>query len=314
MKYLIRFLCAFILLSAFVYGLSHSLLPTIHYDSFTNWNIRSKIWYFENSFVLDDAGGLVLKPHYPFLYHLIQIGAMQFVPAWSDAVANGIHFLLTVSIITAVFFQLKKNRSTDDALVTVTLIVGMPLLMLHTGGSYADITLIAFALLSAVLMMNHHLILSAVFVAACVWTKLDGLIFCLLPWLACMFFVSGSKIKPILTAIGLSVPWLLVVWWNDLSLTPHGSSDFGFSLPSLSTFHFALSSLFAGGSFGLFWYSIIGKTHLHASPTLLWAGLTFVGYIGVYLFTSNTEYLLLGQSFDRQMLLPAALLAIHLKR
>lgn len=314
MKYLLRFLCGFILFSAFVYGLSHSLLPTLHYDSFTNWNIRSKISYEQGSLLLSDADGLVLKPHYPPLYHLIQLGAMQLVPEWSDSVANGVHFLITLSAFIAIFFLLKKLRSFDDALITITLIVGMPLMMLHTGGSYADITLISFALLSAVLLISDKLILSAVFVALCVWTKLDGLPFCLLPWLLCMAFIKQPKAKPIITALALSLPWLLFVWWNDLALTPHGSSDLELSLPSLVTCHLLLSSLFVGGSFGLLWYLFIGKTQLRFSPTLLWAAWTFFGYIAVYLFTSNTEYLLLGQSFDRQMLLPAALLAIHLKR
>ena len=47
-------------------------------------------------------------------------------------------------------------------------------------------------------------------------------------------------------------------------------------------------------------------------PSLLWGLLTLGGYTAVYLLTSNAEYLIIGQSFDRQMLLPAALLTLSL--
>ena len=46
--------------------------------------------------------------------------------------------------------------------------------------------------------------------------------------------------------------------------------------------------------------------------TLLWGLIAMAGYMGVYLLTSNTEYLIIGQSFDRQMLLPASLLTLSL--
>ena len=286
--------------------------------------MRSKISFESQTMLFDSAGGLVEKPHYPFLYHALQITAMQFVPEWSEPVANGIHFLLTLSSLFAVYLLLSKMKGARYALVTSALIVSMPLMTLHTGGSYADITLISFALLSATLLMSGELLLSALLIAACVWTKAEGLFFCLIPWLLCLFMIRGKRKTPALTALALSAPWLIFALWNGMSLTPHGTADTSLTF-NLQAISYQLQALFVEGSFGILWYLLLilvpislyqlmnRKLPREDAAVLLWGLFAFFGFVAVYLFTSNTEYLILGQSFDRQMLLAASLLAIHIK-
>jgi len=322
--------CIAILVSVGVYAISHALLPTFHYDSVTNWNMRSKISFLEQAITFDGHDGAILKPHYPFAYHALQITAQQWQVVWSDTYANLSHLILSISSVTAIFILLKKLKGFDIALVCTALVLGIPLMTLHAGQSYADITLVLFALLSLVTFVSRYFILSALFVSACVWTKSEGLFFCLLPWLVVIGKTSWDhpELRRYLTKIAgvgmlLSIPWILFVLLSGMSLTPHGGSDIQLAV-NIDAVRAMARALFVQGSFGILWYSLLGTLVMiivfiqrnsdivdrRYVVSLLWGLLAFVGYIFVYLFTSNTEYLLLGQSFDRQMLLPASLLIV----
>ncbi len=327
-----------ILAATLLYAVSHTILPTFHYDSTTNWNMRSKVSYYNASMVLEDESGLVSKTNYPFLYHAVQISVNTFSPNWSDKSANGIHFLLTLSMFGAVFHLLSR-RGRSYALTAMALIVGIPLLTLHAGQSYADITLVGFALLSLAMLIEFRrtndprfVLLSGLFLAACVWTKADGIFFCFIPWLIVIAFLlvrhSGSigyLRYPVAYSVVLSFSWPFFAVAKGLSLTPHGSSDVEI-LTNIEAVGAFSRALFVSGSFGIYWYGLLSvlvvafigvrrnmiEIDRRYILTLLWGLIAMAGYMGVYLLTSNTEYLIIGQSFDRQMLLPASLLTLSL--
>lgn len=327
-----------VLCSSLVYGITHALLPTVHYDSLTNWNMRSKVSYFRAEVVFDDMNNLVSKVQYPFLFHALQIAIQQLLPTWSDQAANGIHLLLMLSAVFSVWCMLSV-RGWRFATVVVALVIGMPLMTLHGGQSYADSTLVSFAMLSLCTLIcfrknndRRMLLLSGIFLAACVWTKTEGLFFCYLPWVIMMALLLIRRTEtihelraPVAYGILLSLSWPIFAAIKGLSLTPHGSADTTLSF-SADAAAAMVDALFVSGSFGLFWYAAClvllhlvvgykrGVLTLDSSIciTLLWGLLSMLGYMGVYLFTSNTQYLIIGQSFDRQMLLPAALLTISL--
>ena len=331
-------LSVLILASSLFYSVSHTVLPTFHYDSTTNWNMRSKVSFYRAEIVLEDTDGLVQKAHYPFLYHAIQVTINQFSPNWSDKSANGIHVLLMFSCLGVVYYFLSR-RGRSYALCCMALIVGVPLLTLHTGQSYADSTLVALALLSLTLFLEWRkendprlLLLSGVFIAACVWTKSDGLFFCFIPWMIMMSIVLvrlNGDIRPLRTPVLftllLSFTWPVFAIVKGLSLTPHGKGDteVAASIEAVDAFS---RSLFVSGSFGLYWYALLATLGCvfvgmrkgwliydqRSVISLLWGLIALAGYMGVYLLTSNTEYLILGQSFDRQMLLPMSLLTLSL--
>lgn len=297
----------------FLYGGIHTLLPTFHYDSLTNWNIRSKVSYFRAELVFENHGGFIEKPYYPVLYHALQVTAMQFVPGWHDGVASGIHFLLSLSLIL-LCYKLLRERGYQSALVTMALLLGLPLMAMHTGQGYADLPLVLYAATSLLFFQRSDLLLSGILVTACVWTKAEGLFFCFVPWLLMVLWQARRISYAVIWTLVVSLLWPAFLLMNGYSLTPHGTSDTGIIF-SLSAFSSYLSALFLSGSFGMFWYAVIPFFTVlvfqrRFSPTLLWGLLSFVGYSAVYLCTSNSEYLILGQSFDRQMLLPAALIIV----
>lgn len=242
---------------------------------------------------------------------------------WVEPVANGVTLLLVLSLLLYAYL-LTRN------IYMLALIVGMPLFTMHTGQGYADLPLVGFALVSILLFEKYlqnqkpvDLLLSGVMVSACVWTKTEGLFFCLLPWLCMNGYVTWKQpalrremFYPLLWTLTVSLLWPALAFINGYSLTPHATdlSTFNSQLSTLlSALSTALSALFVSGSFGVAWYAIIVLMIVvimqkKFSPTLLWGMLSLIGYLFVYLFTDNVQYLLNGQAFDRQMLLPAVLI------
>ncbi|KKW38840.1 hypothetical protein A2454_06475 [Candidatus Peribacteria bacterium RIFOXYC2_FULL_55_14] len=331
----ILILCSLLLLFTAAYSISHSLfLPTFHYDSAVNWNMRSKVSFLEKKLVLAESHEHILKPHYPFLYHALQITVEQGQRKWSDRAANAIHFLLSLSALLALFLMLRSLGGKTAALLAVTLIITTPLFAMHLGGGYADIPLTLFALLSLTTFFlssktsgQRWLLLSALFVSACVWTKAEGLPFCLLPWLLMLgahWWEHPQERKQdayaALLALCLSLLWPLFALARGLPLSPHGSYDLGIGLQE-GTLAAALHAIFTGGSFGVILpLALFTSLFLLFRPTgnkgyrwgLLWGLPSLAAILFVYLFTSNAVFLLNGQSFDRQLLLPCALLVLTL--
>ena len=335
---LMMIVSGFILAASLIYAVSHTLLPTFHYDSTTNWNMRSKVSFYRAEIVFDTQDNVIAKPHYPFLYHALQISVNSFSPNWSDKSANSVHLLLSLATLGAVF-ELLSRRGRSYALTALALIVGIPLLTLHLGQSYADITLVGFALLSLALICEFRrtnderlLMLSGLLLCACVWTKADGIFFCFIPWIIMMAIMlvrhEGSIAHlryPVAITVLLGLSWPAFAALKGLSLTPHGAGDSQIhtNIEAVSAFS---KALFVSGSFGIYWYGLLAilatvfmgvrKNSIELDRryvlTLLWGLIALAGYMGVYLLTSNTEYLIIGQSFDRQMLLPASLLTLSL--
>ncbi len=297
-----------LLIPVFVYSLTHStLLSTFHYDSATNWNMRSQVSFYEKQIVFDTQEGLIKKPHYPFLYHSLQITTQQLQSEWNDQLANTIHFLFNLSALIALALITKS-------LLAIILIVTTPLFAMHLGGGYADITLTLFALLSFASYLEFKksdnkmwLILSAIFISACVWTKSEGLILCLIPWI----IMIGIR-KPVLIALGLSLLWPIFAIFKGIPLSPHGSTDLSIGLQA-GAFTEALKVIFISGSIGpilpLALVLTIIRTRKPKSEirSLLFPLLSLILILAIYTLTPNAEYLLNGQSFDRQLLLPTSL-------
>jgi len=326
-----------LLLVTLIYSTAHTFLPTFHYDSATNWNMRAKISFVEKELVLTEQHEMIAKPHYPFLYHALEITTQQGQQEWNDRFANVIHLLLSLSALAAFFILIRRLKGKFAALLSVTLITTTPLFAMHMGGSYADIPLVLFALLSlsSLLLFERTqeftwILLSAIFVSACVWTKSEGLPFCLIPWLMTVAFLWWRKhshkkhcVKGVLAALALSLPWPLFAFARGVSLSPHGSQDLSIGLQEGAT-EVASAVIFTGGSPGAILpiallstvFVLLKRNETYIDRQYLWGLswglLSFIAILFVYLFTSNAVYLINGQSFDRQLLLPTSLLVVVL--
>jgi hypothetical protein len=233
----------------------------------------------------------------------------------------------------------KKLRGTAQALTTITLIIGIPLMSVHLAQGYGDINLVQYLLLSLVFLAfwikgtdtNRSLMLSGIFVAAGAWTKSEGLFFGVGPWL---LFVALSiwlqkrnwkeSVPAILTAVIITGAWQIFAIAKGLALTPHSSDTlFGFRPEGVAE---AFYGLFSRGSFGIAWYVIIVLTlmvlvlirqkGMRITPffwmLLAWGWLVFAENLFIYLMTPNVRFLLNAESYYRQMMIPAAMIFLAL--
>jgi hypothetical protein len=128
---------------------------------------------------------------------------------------------------------------------------------------------------------------------------------------------NKSIARALALALALALPWSVFVLLQGLPLSPHGGS-FGIHLSALPVL---IDSLFGRGTFGLHWWAIIIVSalflHAHKSkllkipsrhPEFLWAVLSVVLLLGVYLFTNDVKGLIQGDNFSRALIMPTLLL------
>lgn len=324
-----------------VYSFSHAvLLPSNQYDSATNWTMRSEISFVDQKIAFDpDESRGMAKPQYPFLFHAIQITANQSLTAWSDTAANSILYLLSICTFCSLYILIKRLRGTAHSAVTIASLVGIPLVGLHLAQGYGDLNLVQYLLLALACLglwieeddrrSARWLMLSGIFISAAVWTKSEGSVFGLAPWIlviALLCFRDRTRLKAAIAAVtvsvALSIPWPIFAWAKDLSLTPHSSDTMvGFHPEGVSE---ALLGLFSRGSFGIDWYALLilipalvvfarkkdPATEPRQLPLFLIGGIVFAQVLFIYLCTPNVRYLLNAESYYRQMMVPAALLLL----
>lgn len=330
-------LCSLLLVNAFLFSVVHSvLLPSQSIDVFTNWTMRAKVSWSDGHIAFDktEARGIA-KPQYPFLVHGLQIMANSGQLQWSDHIANTITWLLTVSSFGAAFLLMKRMRGTLVALGTLSATVLIPMMTIQLAAGYGDIHLVTYGLLAfltlAMFMESQEkrwLLVSSVMVTGALWSKSEGLYFLFVPWamgLGMMWLRDpshpqrGALVKSLMIPVLCFAPFLIMLIMKGLPLTPH-ESDGSFGV-KWEGFAILPKALFGGGSFGILWYVLPAsvaaividqRKTLALRPwlfALLMIGLiSLAGVFFIYLFTPNVGFLLNGQSFYRQMLLPAALL------
>jgi hypothetical protein len=321
----------------FFFSFSHAIiLPTYHIDSLTNWTMRSKVSFYDHAIAFDasEIRG-VAKPHYPFLFHSFQLIVNQGNANWNDRSANAATFMLTLSCVSSLFLILLSRKGFDQALVGIMIILGVPLVSFHLSQGYADIILISYLLLSLASMWLYRkeqnvrwLLVSALFIAASVWTKSEGMIVGFLVWLIILLPDMKHALKRvhILSSIGiallLSIPFPLFLITKGMSLTPHSSdTSIGWHPDALMT---AIKGLFIGGSMGITWFAlpltiVIMLRSLHkgdsridksAARLGLWGASSFCIILFTYVFTPNAVFLESGESYYRQLMIPATLLLL----
>jgi hypothetical protein len=330
-------LCTLVLALVLSFSITHSLvLPTYQFDSLTNWTMRSKISFIDQSLAFDSSEIRgVAKPQYPFLVHALQITVQQGNAVWNDRAANAILWFFSLGACIAMGRLLTLLRSRDHALAALTVILSVPLLVNHLAHGYADIHLTEYAGLSLLLLLfaraqadRRWLILSGLMASAAAWTKTEGLLIVLVFWTfsaAALLYrtLSFRTIAPsVIVSWILWLPFPVLLLVKYLPFTPH-STDSTFQ-PNLAVVGTAFDGLFAGGSFGILWYLLtvalvsvaVGWRRGNASadrsllPAVLWGLAAFALVFATYTLTPNARFLVNGESFYRQMFVPVILLVL----
>ncbi len=334
--YVLSLVFLFLIAIKFMDAMAHAvLLPTFYYDSLMEWTMRAKTSYFLHAIDMigDTYRNATPQPQFPILLHSLQILFMTAQGRWIDAVANGATFFLSVTSFVAFFFLLRRRIGGISALIGLWIILAIPLLTVQLGQGYADIHIVEYLLLSAILFLRSSeesntclLLLSGLLCAAAAWTKQEGFYFGLLPWmLFAMLWIVRNRSFVRRISLHLLPPliigslWTLFILFRRMPLGPH-DSDFSITwhpegIPTL------LQSLFTMGSFGIHWYIILLfallapvllRCRVHQTMLLIfaWGGLMFFELLFVFLFTPNVRFLLSQQTFHRTALLPLSMLTL----
>ncbi len=336
---ILRILCIGLLSAQSLYAVVHAaILPTYHIDSLTNWTMRAKVSWIDQRLAFDatEERG-VAKPQYPFLVHGVQLAAHVVAPNWNDRAANVSTLLLTFSGFASLFLVLRRLRGTDIALAGVAALTSIPLLSFHLAQGYGDIHLVTYLALACAFTVAARVVgdarwffAAALMVAAASWTKTEGLIVGVLPWLLLMLIDAMSVhtrrpyIISMLLAAVLAGLFPLFLLWQGLPFTPH-ASDAAFGI-HVEAFGPAFGGLLFSPSMGLTWWAIgvafVVTTMLwkrndprldcRVIIVLLWGVLALLIVLATYTLTPNVRFLLNGESYFRQLMVPAALLIVAL--
>jgi hypothetical protein len=318
------------LLLKLFFGASHALIfPTLYYDSLSQWNMRAEVSYMDHAIAFDrDEKRGVSKPQYPILLHSLQIYFSLTQGEWKDSIANSATFLLTVSSFFSVFLLLGIPALSPFLL--------LPLATIHLGQGYGDLHVMEYLFLSILSFVifsekskREFLLLSALFVAAASWVKQEGLFFGVLPWIIMVsswFLLKGGRRKYDLPfgyapAIILGSLWTVFLLFQGFPIGAH-AGDFSFSFHP-EAIRPLFQALFSYGSFGLSLFILpvllleallavreSWKTFLTPLLVIFWGVLTLLETLFVFVFTSNVEFLLNGQTFSRTMLIPLFILIL----
>jgi hypothetical protein len=326
-----RWICTVLLSVSLLFGAAHALLlPSLHIDVFTNWAMRSQISFEteQMAFDLTETRGMA-KPQYPFLIHALQIMGSVGQSTWNDRAANVMTWLMTISAMGAIFVMLKRRFGYDAALLVSTVLYQIPLIGIHLSQGYADLPLMLYCLLSWLTLYEYSarrdqkwITFSVLFLAAALWTKSEGLFVAFVPWAFMLVLLRGEfrwnwkqLIGWIVSGVALYVPFLIFLFVKDLNLTPHESdASLGIQWEGVAALPHAF---FGAGSFGPFWMAlliaaiVLFRQNAQKKLLLFW-GMWGIGSLAVvlftYLFTPNVGFFLSGQSFYRQLFVPAGLL------
>ncbi len=307
-----------VLLPAALHALT---IPSIGWDSFTNWAARAKLSLEAGRFI---AAGVV-QPQYPVLYHSLLM--LPMLPDhWNDQATKVISLLLDGSAAVALWSLVRLHVGRRAAFLVLAVLAAVPLVALHLRQGYADLHWALFALLAAASMQLSFvtgkktlLVLSALCIAAAACTKLEGLYVGLLPWLVALGIhglrtnTLKASATPALLACALSAVWPAITLLRGELPTVH-AVFFQYHPEAVGRI---VEHLFLLGSFGVFWWLIVAllllclfhaplRTHLQ-NTWLQFALLSTAGVLAGYLFTPEVRGLLQGDNFARAMLTPTLL-------
>jgi hypothetical protein len=329
--------------SAYVVALDAFVYPTVEWDAFAIWQLKSKI--------LTDQP-LVPRPQYftdvsrgyshlgyPILVPMISAGEHAMAGSLDDEKEKAPLYLLYLGMGAVVYGAIRRPRGGFAAITTTALVMAVPKMLVVAGNGTADVPLTAFYACSLVCLLNWQqdrrtadLILTAIFTIFIAWTKQEGLEVALIN-VAAVFALAPRR--PLAwagfaAAVGLAyLPWYL--YSHDLPRTDEnyfGHLQISVLIGNLSRLPTVilgfLGSAFDWDTWCVFWFALGAAALLEIrrirepAVALLWILLIahFLAYLPPYIVVMNWNYReLMAVTQDRLLLhiAPAAALLIGLQ-
>lgn len=185
------------------------LTPTFLDDSLDNWNFRAKVFAHEQSVQIvlpgqDAATAGLTVSSYPPAVPLVKAFYVTLAGEWNEALANSVHLLWFCSLLLLFHAGLLRLAGRWWALGGLSILVSLPLLLLHGTNTYADVFL-ASLLFAAVSFLLHGTRLRGQERSSCV--AVSGLA------AAALVFTKNEAL--LLYLPGLAATWCIILWRTD---------------------------------------------------------------------------------------------------
>ncbi|MFH1745304.1 MAG: glycosyltransferase family 39 protein [bacterium] len=301
----------------------------INYDSLNIWSLRAKILYFENRAGFDSNDkfkylGGSWHTNYPWHVPLAQYWFQANRGEYDDYGVNMIFVLYFVALLALVFSFCRRYTSVFSSLVFTFLLSTMPLILYHSWNAYADMVLSYYLLISFFYLFEwfrdrnkKDLIISGLFGGISFFVKIDAIVFMIAGILSVSLFLLTSefaknKIKTFVyyffSFIVPIFPWIVFLFFYNLGIR-NISDGIGWHVEIYKNL---LTNFFVNNSWNIWWYIavflfIINIKKIIKNKVLLfgWAFffLSFSGFLILYLFTDEYQFVLNNTAVARNIIL-----------
>ncbi len=299
------------------------MTPTFLDDTFDNWNLRGKLYFYDQALTLSLPGE---EPEaskrsigsYPPAVPLFKAWTASVAGNWSEPAANAVHLAWYLAALVLLGRTIRRLSGPGWDLFAVYLLGSIPLYMMHGTNPYAD-AFLSLNVLMAVLFPLRAMMaadegsrrslirLGALSAGLLPFVKNEGLLLYLPPLLLLLAigFVWGWKRQMISTKEVLHavcwyagcllifvLPWLAFKWANGLTFgNAKAIGDLGIGWQSGVLIAIAVNTFFEG-NWHLFFPLLIGLVIWRRKAAFgLWIPLTafvfivFFGQMLIFLFT-----------------------------
>lgn len=272
-KFIVAWIIVWTAVKVALGGYDLLVTPTYYNDTYVNWNMRTKVFYENQSLMLDREvadefyfGGRV--PSYPLTVYFTKLWMVFAAGEWSEPVVNGVHFLWFLALIGVIFFSLRREQNLLMSIIGVFILISLPLVLIHGVNAYADVLMavhlfcVLYAFYRWVIERGSSrqswLLLFGVMTAAMIFVKNEALMI-FLPPIALIFFAFCERwklrrdfIKWVAIVSSVTIPWVLFKFSHGLTFG-NASEVSGFSLtPHEGVAHAIGGDLMYTGSYMLF--------------------------------------------------------------
>jgi hypothetical protein len=348
---LVLLLANWIVLKIFFVIHEGSIRPIFAYDSLENWSSAAKFFFYDKALGLEHSEehffgkGYRTFLNYPLNIPLMQVWVSLCLGDINETYMKYWNVFYFISIIALLFFAMRRESSVVIAILSAFLLSSVPLLTYHAIDAYADLPLSYYALAAAVCFRRYTekpenqegiLVLTGIFLAICIWTKIEGVFFCLAFSTTLLLYLLSKKtsFKKLFRAfLFYSVPicivgisWFAFIFLNEIT----GRSAFETFLASGLHFEvipIILAQIIFSANFNIifvffFVVSLLGiKSIFHSDLKYLLFPLIAIMlmYLFVYITTDNYQWAMNLTAINRNILsfIPmmyyvSALMAVHL--
>lgn len=327
-----------LLLWKLLFALFHiAFVPTYFDDETANYNYKPKVFYHTQSIVIDPdspwfMGGY--RPAYPQGIPLFKVWVMTLTGGWTEPAVNLLSPLAWIGIGLIGWRSFRDYLPPFPAMAFSYALLSLPLLVFHSAFDYIDIHLAFFLLAGATLLIRwirqqeRILLLSAGLILGVSFSvkeemlplTIAGIIFPLVLW----HIINRAQFRKWLTDFSIfliplllfNLPWMVVKRVYNLAAHPEARS-FEFHIEA---FDYLSHHLFQTGNYNIIWPVFLGGMVL----CLPWIFKTDVGYLALaivgtmgitlslFIFTPFFEFLKIGTTINRAMLIQAPLMVYFL--